>query len=189
MVYFCKFTNIQITNFGICYIYYYLILMKEVYLLLGSNLGNSKKYIADAVKEIEIELGLISKRSHLYETASWGKEELPNFINQIVIIRYDGHPKKLLDKIIVIEKKLGRERNEKWGSRTIDIDILFYQDLIIKEPDLIIPHPELQNRRFTLMPLMELAPGFIHPVFKVTISELFENLKDTLYVKKLINNV
>lgn len=159
--------------------------MRDIYLLLGSNLGDSKKYISDAIKLIGIEIGPIKMASALYQTASWGKTDQPDFINQVLNIETAYDPRQLLNKIGVIEKALGRERIERWGSRTIDIDILFYENYIIDDPDLIIPHSQLHNRRFTLMPLMELAPELIHPILHQTIAELFENLKDKLYVKKL----
>ena len=159
--------------------------MQDIYLLLGSNLGDSKKYISDAIRLIKAEIGAVISASSLYQTAAWGKIDQPDFINQIINIQSDSDPKQLLNKIIVLEKILGRQRIEKWGSRTIDIDILFYGNMIINEPDLVIPHPQLHNRRFTLMPLMELAPDFVHPILNQTISTLFESLKDKLYVKKL----
>ena len=91
----------------------------------------------------------------------------------------------ILNKILAIEKELGRERYEKWGARLIDIDILFYNDEIIKQADLAIPHPELHNRRFTLEPLAELAPDLVHPILNKTITALKKDLTDNLIVKKL----
>ena len=145
--------------------------MHITYLLLGSNLGNRMKYIASAISEIEIKLGNISRRSSLYQTASWGKHDQPDFINQVIELKTSLEPKDLLSGILGIEADFGRKRIEKWGSRTIDIDILLYDDQIVNEPELIIPHPYLAFRRFCLMPLCEIAPEFIHPVLKKNIQE------------------
>lgn len=156
--------------------------MEKAYLLLGSNLGDSKKNISDAVEFIRKEIGAVNKQSSLYQTASWGKTNQPDFINQVILIETILKPEQLLKNILVIEKKLGRERLEKWGSRTIDIDVLFYGDQIVSEKDLTVPHPFLHQRRFTLMPLMELDPNLVHPVLKATIKQLFDELDDHLSV-------
>ena len=159
--------------------------MHITYLLLGSNLGNRRKYIAVAISEIETKLGSISKRSSLYQTASWGKHNQPDFLNQVIELKTKLNPKDLLSGILSIEAGLGRKRIEKWGSRTIDIDILLYADQIVNEPDLSIPHPYLAFRRFCLMPLCEIAPEFIHPVLNKNIQELLLELSDDLFVKRL----
>ena len=159
--------------------------MYITYLLLGSNLGNRKKYIASAISEIEAKLGSVSQRSSLYQTASWGKHDQPDFINQVIELKTSLEPKDLLSGILGIEADFGRKRIEKWGSRTIDIDILLYDDQIVNEPELIIPHPYLAFRRFCLMPLCEIAPEFIHPVLKKNIQELLFELSDDLLVKRL----
>lgn len=159
--------------------------MHITYLLLGSNLGNRIKYIASAITEIEAKLGSIGRRSSLYQTASWGKHDQPDFLNQVIELNTSLEPKDLLSGILGIESDLGRKRIEKWGSRTIDIDILIYDDQIVNEPELIIPHPYLAFRRFCLMPLCEIAPEFLHPVLKKNIQELLLELSDDLFVKRL----
>jgi 2-amino-4-hydroxy-6-hydroxymethyldihydropteridine diphosphokinase len=159
--------------------------MEEAYLLLGSNLGESKKYISDAIDYIEKQVGSVTAKSSLYQTASWGKTDQPDFINQVVRVETSLDPQQLLENILVIEKKLGRERTEKWGSRTIDIDLLLFGDQIVKEDNLVVPHPYLHERRFTLMPLMEIDAGLRHPVFKETVSQLYSKLKDNLSVIKI----
>ena len=159
--------------------------MEEAYLLLGSNLGDSKKYISDAALHIRKEIGEITGSSSLYQTASWGNTDQPDFINQVVRVSTKLNPRQLLNSILVIEKILGRERLEKWGSRTIDIDLLFYGNQIIESEDLTVPHPFLHRRRFTLMPLTELNPELVHPVFNETVEALNEKLEDELPVKKL----
>ena len=155
------------------------------YLLLGSNLGDRKKYLFDATANIEQKIGVIIRKSSLYQTASWGKPDQPDFINQVISVDTDLLPLELLKKVLEIELVLGRQRVEKWGSRTIDIDILFYESSIVNHPDLTIPHPYLHERRFSLMPLAEIAPDIIHPIFNRSIKELLDNLSDNLFVKKL----
>lgn len=159
--------------------------MFSTYILLGSNLGDSKKYISNAIVAIAKKIGLVQAKSALYQTAAWGKLDQPEFINQVIEVKTKLSPQLLLKYILEIEKMLGRERLEKWGARTIDIDILFYDDQIIKELDLIIPHPFLQVRRFTLMPLSEIAPELIHPILLKNISQLLNELDDDLSVKKI----
>ena len=159
--------------------------MYITYLLLGGNLGDRRKYIALAIAEIEAKIGNITKRSSLYETASWGKHDQPDFFNQVIEVKTSLKPQELLSGILSIEAELGRKRIEKWGSRIIDIDILLYQDQVINEPELIVPHPYLAFRRFCLMPLCEIAPEFIHPLLKKNIQELLIELSDDLFVKRL----
>lgn len=155
------------------------------YILLGSNLGDRKKYIASAISEISATLGIIEISSSLYETASWGKHDQPDFLNQVIELKTNLNPKDLLTGVLNIEIKLGRKRIQKWGSRVIDIDILLYGQQIVNEPELSIPHPFLAFRRFCLMPLNEIAPKFVHPILKKTMQELLFELSDDLFVKKL----
>jgi len=159
--------------------------MNNVFLLLGSNLGHRKQLLQQAIKHIEAQIGIVTISSSIYETQSWGKADLPNYLNQVILVQTNLPAQTVLKKILAIEQEMGRVREEKWGSRTIDIDILFYNSDIISEPGLHIPHPELQNRRFTLEPLAEIAPQFIHPVLNVTILRLKNDLKDNLLIKKL----
>jgi 2-amino-4-hydroxy-6-hydroxymethyldihydropteridine diphosphokinase len=159
--------------------------MHTSYILLGSNLGDRRKYIASAISEICATLGTVELSSSLYETASWGKHDQPDFLNQVIEIKTNHNPKDLLAGILKIEIDLGRKRIEKWGSRIIDIDILLYGDQVVDEPELNIPHPFLAFRRFCLMPLNEIAPKFVHPILKKTIQELLFELSDDLFVKKL----
>ena len=159
--------------------------MNTSYILLGSNLGDRKKYIASAISEISVTLGIIEISSSLYETASWGKHDQPDFLNQVIELKTNLNPNDLLTGVLNIEIKLGRKRIEKWGSRVIDIDILLYGQQIVNEPELSIPHPFLAFRRFCLMPLNEIAPKFVHPILKKTMQELLFELSDDLFVKKL----
>ncbi|HEY9001509.1 MAG TPA: 2-amino-4-hydroxy-6-hydroxymethyldihydropteridine diphosphokinase [Mucilaginibacter sp.] len=159
--------------------------MIDVFLLLGSNLGDRSEYLQKAIHLIETELGGIVQTSSVYETEAWGKNDEPNYLNQVVRVNTALSARQVLEKILQIETKMGRIREEKWGSRIIDIDILFYGHDIINEPGLIVPHPELQNRKFTLEPLNELAPDLQHPVLEKSIFQLKNELKDNLVVKKL----
>lgn len=159
--------------------------MYITYLLLGSNLGNSIKYLSDAVELIGLQLGTVEQKSSLYQTASWGKEDQPDFINQVIALATKMSPEDLLKAVLEIELELGRERNERWGSRTIDIDILLYNDQIINQPDLKIPHPFLHERRFSLTPLCEIAPSLTHPTLNRSMLDLLNDLTDSLFVKKL----
>jgi len=159
--------------------------MINVFLLLGSNLGDRYLYMNKAIEHIEHDIGPVLKASSVYETQSWGKTDAPDYLNQVVTLQTDLPAKVILEKVLNIENILGRLRKEKWGSRTIDIDILFYGQAIINDPGLQIPHPELHKRRFTLEPLAEIAPGYIHPVIKKSILQIKSELKDSLVVKKL----
>lgn len=159
--------------------------MNNVYLLLGSNLGDRELFLQQTVKLIAEQVSPVVKLSSIYETQSWGKTNLPDYLNQVVLLQTNMPARVILEKILAIEIFLGRKREEKWGSRNIDIDILFYGDKIINEADLIIPHPELHKRRFTLEPLNEIAPDFTHISFNKTILQLKNELKDDLIVKKL----
>ena len=159
--------------------------MIDVFLLLGSNLGNRERFLKDAIQHIEEGVAPVIKTSSVYETQSWGKTDLPDYLNQVVLLQTTLPAQQVLQKILAIEIEMGRKREEKWGSRIIDIDILFYGESIIEEPNLIVPHPQLHNRRFTLEPLEELAPEFVHPVLNKNILALKKELKDSLIVKKL----
>lgn len=159
--------------------------MIDVFLLLGSNLGNRNSFLHNAIEHIELDIAPVVKKSAIYETQSWGKTDLPDYLNQVVMLQTILPAQDVLQKILRIEIEMGRKREEKWGSRIIDIDILFYGSDTINEPNLIVPHPQLHNRRFTLEPLAMLAPNFIHPVLNKSILELKNSLKDDLIVKKL----
>jgi 2-amino-4-hydroxy-6-hydroxymethyldihydropteridine diphosphokinase len=158
--------------------------MTTTYLLLGSNLGEKKLNIDYACELLTQFVGDITQSSSVYETEAWGFTEQPIFYNQVVALETIQSPEDLLLTISQIEEKLGREREEKWRSRIIDIDILYYGDLIYQSETLTIPHPEIQNRKFTLIPLAEIAPHGRHPVLMKTNQELLANCKDTLKVQK-----
>jgi 2-amino-4-hydroxy-6-hydroxymethyldihydropteridine diphosphokinase len=158
--------------------------MHDVFLLLGSNLGDRHLFLNQAIECIENDAGAIVKVSSVYETQSWGKTAAPDYLNQVVLLKTKLPAQNILQKILAIEIALGRKREEKWDPRTIDIDILFYGQDIINEPGLCIPHPELHKRRFTLEPLAEIAPELVHPLLHKNVLQLRNELKDGLNVKK-----
>ena len=155
--------------------------MRSSFLLTGSNLGDRSKNLKNCLELIEKETRII-EFSGIFESEAWGIKEQPNFLNQVLKITTFLEPKDLLEFILGIEQELGRERKEKWGSRLIDIDILFYEKRIINEPELRIPHPEIQNRMFTLMPLADIAPQFVHPETGLNVTEMMEKCEDPLKV-------
>src|SRR5690606_10666949 len=159
--------------------------MTLAYLLVGGNLGDRFAQVSNALQNIERDVGTVISRSSLYETEAWGKEDVPAYLNQVVAVDTELTARELLETVQEIEKRMGRARMEKWGSRLIDIDILFYGEECIDEPDLIIPHPFLAQRKFTLIPLNEIAADLIHPVFHKTVRELLSELKDPLTVLKV----
>lgn len=159
--------------------------MAITFLLLGSNMGDRELFLEDARKKIGTSVGPVLQSSSSYQTAAWGKTDQPDFINQVLKVDTQLSPSDLLATVLQIERSLGREREELWGSRTIDIDILFYDSEEINLPDLKIPHPNLQKRAFTLVPLVEIQPDYIHPVFKKTVTQLLAELDDPLSVHQL----
>ncbi len=146
--------------------------LETVYLLLGSNLGNKKEILENAIVLLAEKVGVIVKQSKDYETVPWGVTDQPDFLNLALEIHTKLRPLEVLGKTQQIENQLGRIRKEKWGARLIDIDILFYGNEIMDEPTLKIPHPLLHERDFVLAPLAEIAPDFLHPVFVKTIRYL-----------------
>ncbi len=159
--------------------------MNSVYLLIGGNLGKRIENLVVAKSFIEKDIGKIIKASSVYETAAWGITEQPDFLNQVLLIKTKLAAEKMMGLIHSIENKMGRIRSQKNASRTIDIDILFFNDEIINRTNLTIPHPEIQNRRFALVPLNEIASGMVHPVFRQSIKNLLSTTNDKLEVKPL----
>ena len=159
--------------------------MNTVYLLLGSNLGNSEQLLTNAIEAIAEKIGHLQKSSSLYRTAAWGKEDQPDFLNQIIIVASKLSAAAILKEILTIEHHLGRIRTTKNAARVIDIDILFFNDEIIRTNDLTIPHPEIENRRFVLVPLAEVAAFYPHPLLKKTAKELLLICPDQLNVQNI----
>jgi 2-amino-4-hydroxy-6-hydroxymethyldihydropteridine diphosphokinase len=146
-----------------------------VYLGLGSNLGDRKANLQAAVEGIEPVARLLAA-SPIYQTPPWGYFAQPDFLNQVIRVETDQSPSELLVYMKDLETRLGRTATVRYGPRTIDIDILFYDDLILDEPGLTIPHPRIQGRAFVLVPLADLAPDMLHPLEGKTISAMLEQV-------------
>ncbi|MBU6341850.1 MAG: 2-amino-4-hydroxy-6-hydroxymethyldihydropteridine diphosphokinase [Bacteroidetes bacterium] len=150
----------------------------NVYLGLGSNMGDRMANLQAAQQRINKYIGKIARQSSVYETQPWGKTDQENFYNMVVMTNTSMDPRELLQSIDGIEKELGRVKSEKWGPRLIDIDILLYGKRVVRDKGLEIPHPELQDRQFVLVPLMEIAGELEHPVLHQTIEELYAACTD-----------
>lgn len=160
--------------------------MHKITILLGSNQGNRKELIMKAIQLLEIKLGKCHKISSIYESKAWGFEAEITFLNQVLVFESALKPEEILQIGLDAEKELGRTRNEGgYASRTMDIDLLFYDNQIIEEENLQIPHPRLHLRRFTLEPLVEIMPSFIHPRLKKDMRELLEVCTDNVIPNKL----
>lgn len=154
--------------------------MPYVYLSLGSNLGHKEENLKKALLAMKERNLWIQKKSHIYKTEPVGNPHQDWFLNMCVLVDTRYPPKTLLGKCQEIETLLGRVRTEeKWAQRPMDIDILFYEDMIVDEPDLTIPHPRMAERRFVLEPLNEIAPLFKHPVLHKTVHRLLVECPDT----------
>lgn len=160
-------------------------IMRTAHLLIGGNLGNRKENLSKAVSLINEQCGSLTRSSSIYETEAWGNTDQPSFLNQALEISTSLSALQLMRKVLKIEEEMGRVRIEKLGPRIIDIDILLFENEIHDLRFLKIPHPEMQNRRFVLVPLAELNPNLQHPVLKKTIAELLEECPDNLEVKKI----
>ena len=158
--------------------------MNTVYLLTGGNVGNREQYLQESARLIEAACGKIVHRSAIYETAPWGKTDQAAFLNQALELDTMMDAEYLMKTLLGIEETAGRKRTERYGPRTIDIDILFFNHEIQSTPLLTIPHPQIAQRRFVLEPMNELAPSFIHPVLKKPIAQLLAECPDPLPVKK-----
>ena len=160
-------------------------IMRTAYLLIGGNLGNRKENLSKAVSLINEQCGPLTRSSSIYETEAWGNTDQPSFLNQALEISTSLNARQLIRKVLKIEEVMGRVRKEKLGPRIIDIDILLFENEIHDLRFLKIPHPEMQNRRFVLVPLAEINSTLQHPVLKKTIAELLEECPDNLEVKKI----
>lgn len=159
--------------------------MDTVYLITGSNIGDRRKNLQSAAKFISERIGTIEKISKMYETEAWGISDQPAFYNQVLVLKTNLTAQKVLDVILMIEEEMGRKRTTKNAARIIDIDILFFNNDIVNEQNLVIPHSQIENRRFVLLPLNEVAPQMIHPFSKKTMAELLSLTADQLKVTAL----
>ncbi|MCF3111896.1 2-amino-4-hydroxy-6-hydroxymethyldihydropteridine diphosphokinase [Niabella sp. CC-SYL272] len=159
--------------------------MNHAYLLIGGNLGDRSAHLAQARVLIREYIGPIGRASSIYETAAWGMVHQPDFYNQALEVSTALQPEPLMQTILRIESEMGRVRNERYGPRVIDIDILLYNHLICTLPLVTLPHPRMQERRFVLAPLHEIAPEVQHPVLHQTIRQLLAAVSDDSPVKKI----
>lgn len=162
-------------------------MMSGKYLLLGSNLGDRLHNLREAKKKLGDLLLGIAEESSVYETAPWGNTNQPAFYNQVLKVTTDLRPVPLLHRLLETELEMGRKRLEKWGARIIDIDILYYDNLSINSEELTVPHPGIPYRKFTLVPLSEMAPYFVHPGTQKTNLEMLNSLRDHSKVIKVIS--
>jgi 2-amino-4-hydroxy-6-hydroxymethyldihydropteridine diphosphokinase len=160
--------------------------MNISYLLIGGNEGDRTRQLATARQQIEGAGGLIGLASSLYETAAWGKTDQADFFNQALEVATTQEAEQWMAALLEIEEKMGRRRLEKYGARIIDIDILFFNNSIIRQPQLTVPHPEIQHRRFALAPMDEIAPFYIHPVLGRSIRQLLADCTDPLAIRKIV---
>lgn len=158
--------------------------MKEVYLLIGGNIGDRFFFLGEAQRLISQQCGQVTSSSAVYETAAWGKEDQPAFLNQVLVIQTALGPVELMAAILVIEQQMGRLRRERNGERNIDIDILYYENEVLELPELTIPHPRIYMRKFALIPLLELNPTKVDPLHNKTIQALLEACPDSLEVRQ-----
>jgi 2-amino-4-hydroxy-6-hydroxymethyldihydropteridine diphosphokinase len=159
--------------------------MNTAILLIGGNLGDRTSNLSKAVQLIAQKAGPVTKISALYQTAPWGAVDQPDYLNQALMIETSLDALTLLHTLLDIEREIGRIRQEKYGARVIDIDLIFYNQDIISLPDLKVPHPRLHLRNFVLIPLEEIIPDFQHPVLKTTIGQLAAESPDTLPVTRV----
>ena len=161
--------------------------MEKVYIALGGNVGDVAETFEIAINNMEKALGSVIEKSSLYKTEPWGNKNQDPFLNMVICVETNLNAEEVLTITLGIEKIMGRERNEdnQFAPRTIDIDILFYGKKIMDTGKIIIPHPRLHLRNFVLTPLMEIAPGLVHPSFNKKIKDLFENNTDDSLVEKI----
>ena len=160
--------------------------MNITFLQTGTNLGDRLMNLDLANNQIEQQVGKIISASSIYETEAWGVTDQPLFLNQVIQVETRLSVQEIIEIVLSIEIEMGRVRVQKWAERLIDIDILFYNNDIIHQENLIVPHPRIQERNFVLKPLVEIAPNLIHPIFNQTMTELLEVSKDELNVYKLV---
>lgn len=160
--------------------------MTQAYLLLGGNLGDRLHYLKSASLLLKSLAGEIVKKSSFYETAPWGFRDNRLFLNQVIVLNTGLDVNELFQVLVDIENRLGRTRNGSgYDARTIDIDILFYDNLVIQTRDIIVPHPRIQERKFVLEPMCEIDPGFVHPVLMKSMEQLLHECNDPLRVNRL----
>jgi 2-amino-4-hydroxy-6-hydroxymethyldihydropteridine diphosphokinase len=161
--------------------------MNKVYLLIGGNMGDRMANLTNAKKHIQQQIGNIELESSIYETAPWGQTNQPDFLNQALLINTQLNADEVMNQLLAIENLMGRIRTIKLGPRTIDLDIIYYNNEVISTNLISIPHPKLAERKFVLEPLFEIAPNYLHPIFNKTNACLLKECGDSLAVYKKTN--
>jgi len=155
----------------------------RIFLSTGSNLGDREKNLLRAEALLVQSACTIVQRSAIVESAPWGVEDQPSFLNRVLEVRTDLPPVALLKLLQQIERAMGRRRRRNWGERLIDLDLLMYGDRVMQDPELTLPHARMAERNFVLRPLAEIAPETVHPVLGKTIAELAAESPDALWVR------
>ena len=161
-------------------------MITQLFLSLGGNLGNTREIFEGAYPLIEKKIGKISVYSSIYQTEAWGPIPQADFLNQVLLVSTTLNPQACLTEMLAIEKEFGRERKERWGPRTLDLDLLYYGDLIIAEADLVVPHPRIAERKFILTPLAEIAPLYVDPVSGLTANAMLLACEDNSQVNRSV---
>jgi len=161
-------------------------MITQLFLSLGGNLGNTREIFEGAYPLIEKKIGKISVYSSIYQTEAWGPIPQADFLNQVLLVSTTLSAQACLTEMLAIEKEFGRERKERWGPRTLDLDLLYYGDLIIAEADLVVPHPRIAERKFILTPLAEIAPLYVDPVSGLTANAMLLACEDTSEVNRSV---
>jgi 2-amino-4-hydroxy-6-hydroxymethyldihydropteridine diphosphokinase len=162
--------------------------MNKVYLLIGGNMGDRMANLKVAISHIEQQVGNVQLLSSVYETEAWGQTNQPNFFNQALLVHTQLASNELMKKLLEIESLMGRVRTVKMGPRTIDLDIIYFNNEVITSTLITIPHPKLTERKFVLTPLVEIAPNYIHPILNKSNTHLLKDCGDPLAVYKKTNN-
>jgi 2-amino-4-hydroxy-6-hydroxymethyldihydropteridine diphosphokinase len=161
-------------------------MINQLFLSLGGNLGNTREIFEGAYPLIEKKIGKISVYSSIYKTEAWGPIPQADFLNQVILVSTTLPPQACLIEMLAIEKEFGRERKERWGPRTLDLDILYYSDVTIAEDDLTVPHPRIADRKFILTPLAEIAPFYVDPTSGKSMVELLDSCTDSSQVNRSV---
>lgn len=155
--------------------------------MIGGNMGDRMANLTNAKKHIQQQIGNIELESSIYETAAWGQTNQPDFLNQALLINTQLNAAEVMNQLLAIENLMGRIRTIKLGPRTIDLDIIYYNNEVISTNLISIPHPKLAERKFVLEPLFEIAPNYLHPIFNKTNACLLKECGDSLAVYKKTN--
>jgi 2-amino-4-hydroxy-6-hydroxymethyldihydropteridine diphosphokinase len=159
---------------------------QQVYLCIGGNLGEREENLEETRMFVTFNMGDILAQSSVYESPAWQMENEPAFLNQVLLIETELSPKDLLAEIRELEEYYGRERStEAYLSREMDVDVLFYGDFVSDDPKFVVPHPRMQDRKFVLVPLREIAPEFMHPVLNKSVTQMLADCTDTAEVKEV----